>query len=421
MTYKESLHRIWLIAKREVHRLVAQPIYFFCMLIAPAICVIFFVSLMHEGLPTDLPIAVVDMDNSATSRNLIRQLDAFEQTEVYMKTMSFTEARQEMQKGNVYGIFYIPSGFAVDATSGKQPRLSFYTNGTYLIAASLLFRDMKTMSVLAGAAVGLQTGQAKGYTEAQIMGQLQPIVIDTHPIGNPWLNYSVYLNNTVLPGVIQLMVFLVTVFSIGTEIKYSTSRKWLDMGGNSIAVSLLGKLLPQTAIFTVVGFMYCAVLYGINSFPLNSGWFPMLLAMFLLIISSQAVGVFMIGVLPTPRLGLSFASLFGMISFSIVGFSFPVQGMGPNVASVGSFVPFAALFLDLCRSSLERAGAILYVGRVRLVVGILDPALPYRAELEESVVGFQISTVKTVCDEKRTSFTIYHKGRSSGYVLYLER
>ena len=88
MTYKESLHRIWLIAKREVHRLVAQPIYFFCMLIAPAICVIFFVSLMHEGLPTDLPIAVVDMDNSATSRNLIRQLDAFEQTEVYMKTMS---------------------------------------------------------------------------------------------------------------------------------------------------------------------------------------------------------------------------------------------------------------------------------------------------------------------------------------------
>ena len=55
-----------------------------------------------------------------------------------------------------------------------------------------------------------------------------------------------------------------------------------------------------------------------------------------------------------------------------------------------------------------------------MVVGISDLAVPYRAELEEGVVGFQISTVKTVCDEKRTSFTIYHKGRSSGYVLYLE-
>ena len=109
---------------------------------------------------------------------------------------------------------------------------------------------MKRCQYWRGPRVGLsKPGQAKGYTEAQIMGQLQPIVIDTHPIGNPWLNYSVYLNNTVLPGIIQLMVFLVTVFSIGTEIKYSTSRKWLDMGGSSIAVSLLGKLLPQTVYF----------------------------------------------------------------------------------------------------------------------------------------------------------------------------
>ena len=299
---------------------------------------------MHEGLPTDLPIAVVDMDNSATSRNLIRQLDAFEQTEVYMKTMSFTEARQEMQKGNVYGIFLHSIRFRRGRHIWKAAPVVFLYEWYLFDRRFLLFRDMKTMSVLAGAAVGLQTGQAKGYTEAQIMGQLQPIVIDTHPIGNPWLNYSVYLNNTVLPGVIQLMVFLVTVFSIGTEIKYSTSRKWLDMGGNSIAVSLLGKLLPQTAIFTVVGFMYCAVLYGINSFPLNSGWFPMLLAMFLLIISSQAVGVFMIGVLPTPRLGLSFASLFGMISFSIVGFSFPVQGMD-TLQALARLFPLRHYFL----------------------------------------------------------------------------
>lgn len=389
MTYTESSHRIWLVAKREVHRLVAQPIYLFCMLIAPAICIIFFVSLMHEGLPTDLPIAVVDMDNSSTSRNLIRQLDAFEQTEVYLKTSSFTEARQEMQKGNVYGIFYIPSGFAVDATSGKQPRLSFYTNGTYLIAASLLFRDLKTMSVLAGAAVGLQTGQAKGYTEAQIMGQLQPIEVDTHPIGNPWLNYSVYLNNTILPGIIQLMVFLVTVFSIGTEIKQATSRKWLEMGGNSIAVSLLGKLLPQTVVFTVVGFMYCAVLYGFNAFPLHSGWFPMLLAMFLLVIASQAVGVFMIGVLPTLRLGLSFASLFGMISFSIVGFSFPVQGMDPTLQALARLFPLRHYFLIYVDQALNGRALFYTLSEYAWLLGFLILPFLIGRNLKRALLDFE--------------------------------
>ena len=105
MTLKQGLHSIWKVAKREVQRLTSKPVYFFCMLIAPALCVIFFLSLMKDGLPTNLPIAVVDMDGSATSRNLIRQLDAFAQTEVVYKTASFDEARREMQKGNVYGIF----------------------------------------------------------------------------------------------------------------------------------------------------------------------------------------------------------------------------------------------------------------------------------------------------------------------------
>lgn len=345
MMQNQGVYCIWKIVGREMRRLVKHPIYIFCMLVAPLICLLFFVSLMQEGLPTDLPIAVVDMDNSATSRNLIRQLDAFEQTKVTVKTASFAEARQEMQRGNVYGIFYIPSDFAVEATTGKQPRLSFYTNGTYLIAASLLFRDMKTMSVLAGASVGLQTGLAKGYTESQIMGQLQPIIVDTHAIGNPWLNYSVYLNNTLLPGVIQLMIFLVTVFSIGSEIKYSTAHQWLQMGNQSITLSLLGKLLPHTLIFTLVGFLFCSVLYGYHAFPLQSGWIPMLVAMFLLVIASQSLGVLMIGVLPTPRLGLSFASLFGMISFSIVGFSFPVLGMDPTLQSLSLLFPLRHYFL----------------------------------------------------------------------------
>lgn len=345
MTFRQSLHSIWAIAKREMRRLVSKPIYFFCMLFAPALSVTFFLSLMQDGLPTDLPIAVVDLDGSATSRNLIRQLDAFGQTEVVAKTVSFDEARGEMQKGSVYGIFYIPKDFGVNAASGRQPKLSFYTNGTYLIAASLLFRDMKTMSVLAGASVGLQTGLAKGYTNDQLMAQLQPITIDTHVLGNPWLNYSVYLNNTLIPGVLQLLIFLVTVFSIGTEIKYSTSREWLRMGGNSMIVSLLGKLLPQTVVFTTVAFMSCSALYGFNSFPLNCGWAPMLTALFLLVIASQAVGVFMIGVLPTLRLGLSFASLFGMLAFSIAGFSFPVLGMDPMLQALANLFPLRHYFL----------------------------------------------------------------------------
>ena len=45
------------IAKREIFRICKDPVYFFCMLVAPTICVVFFLSLMKEGLPTDMPVA----------------------------------------------------------------------------------------------------------------------------------------------------------------------------------------------------------------------------------------------------------------------------------------------------------------------------------------------------------------------------
>lgn len=355
---KENMHPLLAIAKREMQRLVSRPLYLFSMLIAPLFSALFFISLMEEGLPTKLPVAVVDLDNTSTSRNLTRQLGAFEQTDIVTRTASFEEARRSMQRGEVYGIFYIPVNFAVDAASGKQPKLSFYTNNAFLIAGSLLFRDMKTMAVLAGGSVGLQMGLAKGYTEAQIMGQLQPIAIETHSLGNPWLNYSVYLNNVILPGVLQLMIFLVTVFSIGSEIKMGTAHEWLRMGKNSLLTSLLGKLLPHTIIFTLVGVTICSILYGFSAFPLLCGWIPMLAAIILLVLASQAVGVFMIGVLPTLRLGLSFASLFGMVAFSITGFTFPVPAMNPALQALAELFPLRHYFLIYVDQALN--GRALY-------------------------------------------------------------
>ena len=357
MTCREAIGHIDTVVRREMHRMVSTPLYFFCILVAPLISMTFFLSLMREGLPKDLPIAVVDLDNTETSRNLVRQLDAFEQTSVYIRTGSFNEAREAMQRGEVYGIFYIPEDFTVEATSGKQPKLSYYTNSTYLIAASLLFRDMKTMSELASGAAMQQVMLARGATERQAMALLQPIVIDTHPLGNPWLNYSVYLNNTLLPGVLMLFIFMITVHSLGIEIKEQTSRQWLSLARGSLPVALTGKLLPQTAVFFLVWALIDVVMYGWLRFPCHCG-LPVMLGVSLLgVVAAQGMGVFMFGVLPTLRLGLSFASLWGVISFSISGMSFPVMAMHPVLQGLSYLFPLRHYFLLYVNFALNGYGA----------------------------------------------------------------
>ena len=185
--------------RREILRMQSRPLYGLSMVFAPLFCFVFFTTLMNEGLPEGLPAGVVDEDNTTVSRSILRNLDSYQQTEIIKQYANFAEAREAMQRNEIYGFFYIPKGTELKASSQQQPVISIYTNAAYLIPSSLLYRDMKTMAVMAAAAVGREVLFAKGANMDQAMGFLQPIQMDMHAIGNPWLNYNVYLSNTMLP------------------------------------------------------------------------------------------------------------------------------------------------------------------------------------------------------------------------------
>lgn len=341
------------IARRELRRMASKPIYWFCMIAAPLFCFVFFTSLMAEGLPTDMPLGLVDNDNTTTSRSLARNLDAFEMTSIKEQYANVTEAREAVQRGDIYGFYYIPKGTTRKAKRQELPVVSFYTNYSYLVAGSLLYRDMRTMSELASGAASRTVLYAKGATERQAMAFLQPIVIDSHAINNPWLNYNVYLSNVILPGLLMLFIFMVTVFSIGTEVKYNTVHDWLIMARGSMFHALAGKLLPQTLIFFLIGIAFAIGLYGVLHFPCHCGLPTMLLIMFLGIIGAQGLGVFMFAMLPTLRMSLSFASLWGVISFSICGMSYPVMAMHPTLQGLSLLFPLRHYFLLYVNCALD--------------------------------------------------------------------
>lgn len=347
------MQSIYRVAVREMRSLARRPLMWFCMVLAPLFCYVFFTSLMASGLPTNLPLGLVDCDRTTTTRQLARNLDAFQQTDIVREYASVSDARRDMQRGQIYGFYYIPEGTTRKAQRQTVPTVSFYTNYSFLIAGSLLYRDMRTMSELVSGAATQAVLYARGATTGQAMAFLQPVVIDSHPIGNPWLNYSVYLSNTLVPGMLMLFVFMVTVYTISMEIKEQTARGWLLAARGSMWKALTGKLLPQTLVFWLVGSLYVVYLYGFLHFPCHCGIATMLLVMALFVVASQGMGVIMITTLPTPRLGLSFASLWGVISFSICGMSFPVMGMHPVLQGVSYLFPLRHYFLLYVNCALD--------------------------------------------------------------------
>ncbi len=147
---------------REFRRMVSRPIYFIGTVLVMAFCFVFFLTFFDEGQPNKMPIAIVDKDNSALSRQFARNLNSTQQADIVMKVATHTEAREEMQKGNIYASVEIDKGFASEVLSNRRPTLKFYVNNGYLIAGSLLLKDISYMSALTSGAVQRQVLRAKG-------------------------------------------------------------------------------------------------------------------------------------------------------------------------------------------------------------------------------------------------------------------
>lgn len=343
------------VALRELRIWAQRPIYFVGSLGVILFGSIFFLTFFKAGLPSKLPIGVVDYDRSSLSRNFTHQLDATQLGEV-VRFDDFRTAREAMQRGDVTSVCVIPDNFSADIQAFRRPTFTFYVNGLYFVGGSLAYQDILTMINLTSGAVQKQVLTAKGVSEHDMMGRLRPVNIDVHRIGNPMTNYGVYLNNLLLPGLLQMMIVLVTIYAFGTELKYSTSNHLMETAGGSILNAVSGKLLVYTLYFTSVGLSMILLLYSWLEYPLAGSIWNMFLDMFLMILACESVALTIVGLIPVCRFAISIGALYSVLGFSLAGFTLPVEAMLPFLQGISTIFPLRHYYLFYVQEAMFASG-----------------------------------------------------------------
>jgi len=326
---KQIFLNIWKVTQREIGRMLIRPLYLFASIGVMGLCTFFFLSIMKRGAPERMPVAVVDKDQTSISRRLCHETNATQSVEIVLITPNYADARLAMQRGEVFGILEIPEGFYADIVSMKQPTLHFYVNNAYTVGANTAYKQLLTMCNLTSGAFQREVLRKKGLPDYLIMERIQPVAISSHLIGNPWGNYGIYLVSTILPGILAIIVLMLTIFAIGFELKMQTSREWLETAGGNFTVALIGKLLPYTLIYIVLGIGCNVILFRFLHFPVAGSSLRMMLAIVLLVFAMESMAITLIGALPTLRDAISIGALYGMLGFSLSGFTYPVMNMLP--------------------------------------------------------------------------------------------
>lgn len=389
---KPILASIREVAKRETNRMSSRKLYIIVVVVLPVLSILFFCSLLKEGVPTKMPIAIVDLDQTSTSRKIARNIDVTPLSRVAEYLPSETKAMSELRTGNIYGFVILPKNLQADILASRQPTISFYYHNGFLIAGGLMQNDLTMILHTLSGGINIQKREAMGQPGNYILSQVQPVQVSLHQLFNPTASYPVYITTIILPIMLQLFILLMTVYSIGIEIKEGTSREWLRLSDKSIAIALTGKLLPYTIAFFIMMMFQNFMLYKVMGIPLHTsiGW--LMASSILFVLAYQAIGVFCIGLLPMMRHSLNMAAFYGILALTLCGFSFPVEAMSPVFQYWASGFPvrhymhiFQSQILagfELRYSILSYLWLLLFLPLPLIIINRLKSALIYQNFIE---------------------------------------
>ena len=328
------------VVSRELHRLVRHPWDLALLLWFPAATLALVLWLFSAGVPTGLPIAVVDEDHSSGSRELIRRMAAMRGLAVTAQPASLQAAQPLVRSGDVYGVVHIPSHWERDRLRNTPQPVVLYENAQFSLVAGVVGGAVRA-AVTSMAVEHAVAGEARfGGGMAQAAVRFNGVQADLRTLFNPALSYEAYLAGMLLPVVLHLFCVIAAVSALGREFRDRTVDAWLASAGGSLPRALLGKLAPVGLVYLLLSLAIVATLAGWR------GWAPAgslalwVVAIAVLMIVSVAVAVMLVGVTINLRLALSLTGIYVATGLAFSGFSFPRAAMGPAAQWWGSLLPY---------------------------------------------------------------------------------
>ena len=348
---------------RECHRITSRRLYFGVCILLPLFCLFFMATIFGNGQMENIPIGIVDQDNTAASRTIARRIAA---TPTFRVTEHFTDeasARQALQRKKIYGYLSIPPQFEQKTVSGTGATLTYYYHYALLSVGSELMAAFETTLAPVALSPIVVQAEALGVGQEQIQTFLLPVEANTHPLYNPDMDYSIYLSQPFFFVLFQILILLVTVYAIGSEFKFGTTQEWMgaatpagkdpaNLRNADMLTAVAGKLLPYTVMFSVIGILANYVLFGRMNIPFQGSLWLMNIVTVLFIMATQALAVLIFSIFPKIAYIISVVSMVGSLGATLSGVTFPVTAMYAPV--------HAASYLFPVRHFTEAAQAMIY-------------------------------------------------------------
>lgn len=166
---------------------------FLVMIGVITLCVFMMSAVYGQRVVSEIPIYVVDMDNSTLSRTIRTFLESSPDLHVIGALDTPEEAKRVMFQGDASAVVLIPDGLSASVKRQEGGHVFTYIDGSSIIAARNVDKAVQTVVKTASVGVSMITLNKQGVPDYALMGALQPINLDVDRPFNAMTIYSDYL------------------------------------------------------------------------------------------------------------------------------------------------------------------------------------------------------------------------------------
>ena len=342
------------LVQREFRLFFANRTLLSVMIFAPIIYAVLIGFVYKEGKVTELPVIVVDQDNSPLSNKLTDMIEDSERLHIKQIKRENTGTQEDLLNSQAVLVVTIPERFEADVLQKRYPEVNTFINTANLLTANMASQGIQSVLGTFSAGIEIQGLMKKGVPQAAT--QYEPFKSNYIRLFNPTGNYFTFMWPAVLAVVLQQVLLLAFAVSFASELQNRTFQTELMSYTRNSVLAIFVKALPIWLLtIGVLGFYY--VMHGVFHAPMPVSLQPFVITTSMFVLAITFMGILFSVVIPDALKATQILMMFSTPAFLIGGFSWPLSSMPEGVQFIANLIPLTP-FLNAHKILLIEQGSL---------------------------------------------------------------
>jgi ABC-2 type transport system permease protein len=323
--------------KREFQLFWQNKILRMLFIGAPLLYAVLLGYVYSKGKATDLPIIVVDMDQSEMSAKAIEMFNDDEVITIKALLFDKNDLSKIAIDNEANCIVIIPKDFQKMVLTKRYPEIITIVNTANILTANFSSNAIQVCLGTLKVGVQMETLRKQGIPEKLLASEYEPFKTTFVKKNNRSSNYLYYLWPGVLAAVLQQVILLALALSFASEFENGTFKILVDQCPSVLKMMSI-KIIP----YLIMSFGVW-LLYWFFTFYFRISFFENLLQLTFVagvfVLSVSFIGILVSILIPNQLKATEILMVIATPSFILSGFSWPLSQMPNWVQGIANVIP----------------------------------------------------------------------------------